>query len=188
MPNWCDNDLIVSIGRSPTKEEKTTRIYSLKRFKEFAKRHTTDAINTNQFVPYPKEFATKDKAYHKVMDEVDKLPQEERKKWFENNTPPKDGFNSGGYEWCQINWGSKWGICHSELVSEDYKRGIITYRFDSPWSPPAQVIVAMSKKFPDLEFTLKYFECGMAFKGMFKTKAGEVTYDKHGAYRGGRGG
>jgi hypothetical protein len=46
----------------------------------------------------------------------------------------------------------------------------------------------MSRRFPDLTFTLRYWEGGAAFKGVFKAKGGETIVDKCGDYRGPRGG
>jgi hypothetical protein len=46
----------------------------------------------------------------------------------------------------------------------------------------------MSKKFPDLEFDLRYFERGAEFNGVYRCKAGDVTDDRTGDYFGSRGG
>jgi len=173
MPNWCECDLII------TGKEK-----ELKAFVEFAKGEEEDnnereAIMTTKFVPYPKEHAD---------------IQKEIEDWHKANPGktewdgPKDWFNRGGRDWCIKNWGTKWGICHSELVEEDYKYEEITYAFDSAWSPPEPIILAMSKKFPELTFRMTYFEQGCQFNGIYECKAGEVLNEETGKYWGNRGG
>jgi len=102
----------------------------------------------------------------------------------------KDGFNSGGYEWCNENWGTKWGICNAELINDnDYdETKELGYSFETAWSPPFPVVLEMSKLFPNLEFDLRYFEGGNGFNGLFVCKKGKVETDKQGDYFGSRGG
>ena len=102
----------------------------------------------------------------------------------------QDGFNSGGYDWCVKNWGTKWGI-YSAVLKETKlagKRSKVAYTFRSAWSPPLPVINAMSIKFPQLKFKLKYYERGVGFKGTFEVQAGQVSAEKQESYRGSRGG
>lgn len=102
----------------------------------------------------------------------------------------KDGFNSGGYEWCCNNWGTKWGIYDAVILSENFKKkvGTIKYKFLSAWSPPLPVIKAMSEQFPSLTFKLKCYECGMQFQGTFIIKNGKELIHKYSQYSGSRGG
>jgi len=109
--------------------------------------------------------------------------------------PPyiKDGFNSGGYEWCIKNWGTKWGICNAELGNADYISADsisyeLEYTFDTAWSPPTPIVKKMSEMFPSLTFTLKYFEGGGGFNGLYVCEKGEVIRDLTGDYFGNRGG
>ena len=53
----------------------------------------------------------------------------------------------------------------------------LRYSFDTAWTPPQGVIIAMSKKFPELKFELYYEECGNAFCGDFICEKGKVTLD-----------
>ena len=104
----------------------------------------------------------------------------------------KDGFNSGGYDWCLQNWGTKWGICDSEKQEEYGWEGKedkeVMYKFQTAWSPPNPIILRMSKLFPDLEFEMRYFEGGGGFNGIYRCKNGEVQRDEQGDYFGDRGG
>ena len=169
MPNHVDNDFWV-----------TGDLTSLLEFEEFAKEPMHDGesvLSANKFVPYPTAFK-----------EADDAAAIEREK---GNWAVKDGFNSGGYDWCLENWGTKWGIYDAVLVHKHagVRKGSLKYRFNSAWSPPIPVILAMSKKYPSLKFTLKYYEGGMGFKGDFVAADGAVFVDEYYTnYRGHRGG
>ena len=101
-----------------------------------------------------------------------------------------DGFNSGGYDWCCSNWGSKWGISDSSLPDEEYdeKVGKLFYGFQSAWSPVGPLIIKMSEMFPKLLFNYKYYEGGGGFRGIFICKAGNVKKSKQYDYKGWKGG
>lgn len=98
------------------------------------------------------------------------------------------------YTWCINNWGTKWDTRSGEQVSFDEVevRGKqlwqADYTFLSAWSPPTNAFLRISMDYPSLEFTLKYWECGAGFKGIFKCKNGRVYKDTYSAYSGDRGG
>lgn len=163
-----DGDLYIN---GPEKE--------IQMFKEFAKGKNDDgtdnAIVTSNFIPYPKKFEQQDtdaREYHKKHG------------WGKDS--PKDGFNSGGYNWCVKEWGSKWGISNAELV-DDTKESL-QYSFDSAWSPVRPVVTKMGELFPELEFRYTYFECGCQFNGQLIVEKGKVTSDEQARYFGDRGG
>jgi hypothetical protein len=89
-------------------------------------------------------------------------------------------FNEG-------HWGTKWNACYfTPLVNATDTRADID--FCTAWSPPRPVVVELSKLFPTLAFTLKYWEGGGGFRGLLRTKAGEVRATATYMYRGPRGG
>ena len=53
------------------------------------------------------------------------------------------------YEWCVKNWGTKWNGCDSWLEDD-------ILHFDTAWSPPIPVLIALSKKYPNNEFYLEF--------------------------------
>ena len=63
------------------------------------------------------------------------------------------------YEWCIVNWGTKWEACDLELSD-----GIIT--FETAWSPATPIVEKLATSFPMLTFTYKYFEPGISLAGM----------------------
>lgn len=165
MPNHVSQDLIIK-GNSDVLNE----------FIIFAKEND-NILSANKFIPYPEEYSL-----------LDEQANEARKN---KDYSVKDGFNSGGYQWCISNWGTKWGIYGAELVSSklENKSGRLKYYCESAWSPPIPVIIAMSEKFPSLHFTLKYFERGMGFKGILIVQDGMVLENSSSnSYHGSRGG
>ena len=172
MPNWCECDL--SIRLIGDKEDK--QMVEFKKFKDLAETKQgkeTNALDTEKFIPYPEKF--------REMDKEAKDRNVNKKGEY-----IKDGFNSGGYEWCGENWGTKWGICEAELVDMDSWE--LTYTFRCAWSPCLPVIKKMSEMFPKLRFELRYFEQGQGFNGLFVCEKGEILMDKQGDYFGDRGG
>jgi hypothetical protein len=159
MPNWCECDLSVS----GPKEE-------LKRFRETV-RSGWGPLDFNRIVPYPEEFWKADYNSKKVRERLGK--------WI------PDGFNYGGISWCEHNWGCKWNA--HEVIAEERKRSLF-YGFETPWSPPLPVILKASEMFPGLRFSLRYYERGVGFQGVFAAKGGKVLKDERKGYRGPRGG
>ena len=155
-------------------------------------------LDENNFIPYPKEYDNPDKARKKAIEEFNKLPKEEQQKRYrEGNTPHriKDGFNSGGIGWCIEHWGTKWGLCDVEITDEStYNKGkpdeekTVDFEFQTAWRPPIPVIVKMGEMFPELDFTLRYFEMGMEFNGILEIEKGETKRAEEASYFGHRGG
>ena len=172
MPNHCDNDLYV---RGP-KAAVTALL---------AQYVTPDGeLDCNAVLPYPAEYAAQDAAARAWMvatpAERDAL-----------GPCPKDGFNSGGYEWCCTNWGTKWGTYSAsppleQVALPGHRR--VKLNFLSAWGPPLPVVEALARLCPEVNLTLRYYECGMAFKGVLKVRGREVLEASEGNYTGTRGG
>ena len=180
MPNWCENDLTVE-GPKEVIEE----------FLRFAAGENPpddgeSRFDFNQFIRYPEEFQKLDDAAKAWLKEHEGRPDYDWRKC------PKDGFNSGGYEWRIANWGTKWPAFHVEMEGPttecDGKTVEVVFHFDTAWSPPLPVIKNAAERYPALSFDLRYFECGCCFHGVFRCKGGEVEEDESGEYFGSRGG
>lgn len=77
------------------------------------------------------------------------------------------------YEWSLKNWGCKWNASNTYL-SQDRK----VIEFETPWAPCIPIIVALSKKYPELEITYEYAEEQIAYyTGMMVIKGGEIIMD-----------
>ena len=174
MPNWCVNKLYVTgpkadkarffwhAAKGPSLEA------ALKARLEGEK--LDELLDFNHFIPYPEEYAKADAAYHKAGGIAG---------YGTNHV--KDGYNHGGYEWCVRNWGTKWGAC--ETTSKSW--GL---QFRTAWGPPLPIINAMAKCYPTLTFTLKYFERGAGFQGVYTMKGEECLKNVQDSYSGNLGG
>ena len=165
MPNWCENDLVIKAKSKKDLDEIISFISNKKGDLDF-----------NKIIPYPDEYAEKDKM-------ADKMRKEGKK------NIPSDGYNSGGYQWCITNWGTKWNACSdSEEVKPAIKGNVAMYGFSTAWSPPEPIIIALGKKFPKANFSLKFYEGAMGFSGCLSMINGKIRTQSTYKYSGRRGG
>ena len=152
MPNWCENDLTVE-GPTEVIEE----------FLKFAAGESP--FDFDRFIPYPEEF--------RRLDEVAEAWDREHagRPDYDWRARPKDGFNSGGYDWCVANWGTKWPASRVELegpVSRyPGKTAEVVFHFDTAWSPPKPVIEKAAKLYPALRFRTPLFRVRLLFQRAF---------------------
>lgn len=93
----------------------------------------------NVLIPYPEHF--------KVLD--DRVTALEKEVGFAAAMSVKDGYNSGGYEWCIANWGTKWN-------AYDIGFGYDEAYFQTAWRTPLPIWAELSKRFPDLQLEVEY--------------------------------
>lgn len=159
MPNHCHNDLYIC-GTQEAVQALLTAIASEDRLIDF-----------NKIIPYPENF-------RKLDEECEVLGYA----GFAEKYGPraKDGYNSGGYEWCTENWGTKWNAYHQ--VRRDYEGPCIT--FQTAWTPPVKVIQALAAKHPEVTLRLEWFECGVGSAGgcTFFSKSDHEDYEAEGEW------
>jgi Ferredoxin-like domain in Api92-like protein len=173
MPNHCDADLTVT-GPADV-------------VGEFLARYVTKAdgtlLNLDAIRPYPAKLKEMDRIAHEWDD-----AHPDGKPWRER---PKDGFNSGGYDWCIENWGTKWGCYKTHGCSTPLEKiddGVILH-FSTAWSPfRLDLLQAVSQRLPALRFQYDYYEQGMGFQGHVTVTGGRILVDEEGTYDGERGG
>lgn len=181
MPNWCDCEVTIK-GRPTVLKGLVDKVCS-------ADETSGQLIlDTNKIIPYPEEYRIPDEAHEKWFN----AHYNQEKHTLEGNLDeaPKDGFNNGGYDWCIKHWGTKWGICHCELLASelDGKVGTLKYNFDTAWSPPLPLMKALSEMFPDVTVSISYWECGAGFRGRIRYRKGECISKMRADYKGNRGG
>ena len=98
MPNWCENDLTVEGPKGAVEE-----------FIKFVAGESP--FDFNKFVPYPEEFKRLDDAAEAWDKEHAGRPD------YDWRARPKDGFNSGGYEWRVKHWATSCPNSHSTTHS-----------------------------------------------------------------------
>lgn len=139
-----------------------------------------DGFDFNKLIAYPERFASRD-ADRKLLSHDEMIAK--YGSW-------EDGYNTGGYDWCISNWGTKWNAY--QVVRRDYGQMCIT--FQTAWGPPRQIIHALHERFPKLSISLEYFEMGMGFCGgmtfYYREYDGTCDADEWHSdeYRGRRGG
>ena len=101
-------------------------------------------------------------------------------------THTMEGFNSGGYQWCLANWGTKWGFYDARR--EDLSPTKVVYHFNTAWSPAVQLVDRLASLFPLLAFKWDYFEGGMGFQGHVVYDNGTALSRREDSYSGHRGG
>ena len=119
MPNWCENDLTIE-GKLDKLQEFRERLRGVNRNGE------ETPLNEDALIPYPEKFKEMDKVAAQYLKEH---PGE----W---QNAPKDGFNSGGYEWCIEHWGtSRDRSCRSMAMMKArwYTNSIPPGRRPYPW-------------------------------------------------------
>ncbi len=97
---------------------------------------------------------------------------------FKSIAPPQYPEDPDGIGWGVISaqndaWGTKWDLNDDE--SKDAAKSLLDYGyalFDTAWSPPINVILALSKMFPEADFRLSYTEQGMGFYGIAQFSGG----------------
>ncbi|MER9937434.1 hypothetical protein [Mesorhizobium sp. M0088] len=78
------------------------------------------------------------------------------------------------YDWSIANWGTKWNSYDFELVSEDP----FQFLFQTAWSFPEPVFVALAKRYPTLQFECLSFDEGWNFAatGFFNPTDGKPDW------------
>lgn len=203
MPNWCDNDLY---------------IYGKGRFEIADAIASSDrVIDFEKVVPMPAELReiptgsltadaevllgwrdAESMLAWKWVKEAAITSVEELKAYLVKTYPELPGLAekmktlkaelgySDWYEWSCAKWGTKWNADNGGVRYDQRTRIHLT--FLTAWSPPWPIVDALSEKYPDTKFSLRYYECGMGFKGWYARKGAKVLGDVHERYRGRRGG
>lgn len=160
MPNWCSNSITIYGDKADIK--------ALANLLKTGK----SPFDFELFIPYPEKYAVLDKIAKTAHDELMKKYKSGDEVDF--GSLPRDGYNHGGYDWCCVNWGTKWNACDA-LVDIDRHGESMTIEMDTAWSPPIPVIAKMAEMFPKLSVHLNYEEPGMCFAGNASFCKGKCT-------------
>ena len=84
---------------------------------------------------------------------------------FWNIVSPEDNmiksWHESWYIWSLENWGCKWDASECECDQIEYpdreEKGV-SYTFSTPWGPPNEAIINISKQYQEIEFNLVYEE------------------------------
>jgi len=80
-------------------------------------------------------------------------------------------------EWCDNNWGTKWGDCETMLWQDGDTR--IYGQYNTAWGPLSVGFwETVSAEFKSLRIAIGYREEGMQFEGAYSFYGGECYYEK----------
>ena len=194
MPNWVENILII---------EGNNKV--LNKFVKFAKSRIKgdgeekpyiQPLDFSKFIPYPKKRIHQDKikelAYDlSHTDDKEKFIKERKisskalKEVMLYNLTDETNKDSVEYllGWHTTHWGTKWNSrCYGKNPTKVDKNTYI-YTFETAWSPPIQIIDAMTAKFPNLTFTFLYGEPGNYFSGRLRINSKNVIESVQSKYK-----
>ena len=172
MPNWCENELTIS-GRSGV----LACLVAIKEEPDEGNDGQPRYIDFQRIVPMPGGLAPD----AEEMDEQSILAETGCRDWDEwRDGTPENAYNDG-------HWGTCQNACYfGPPINATDRRADLA--FETAWSPPSPVIIALSKQFPTLNFTLRYWECGCGFSGILRVRNGCILRNDRFDYGGSRGG
>ena len=177
MPNWTFNDLKVETTEwmyKDKKEEKEAKKQldefiesSVKKEEEELSEKGEERVFSFQgVVPMPKELQITSPAHtdeEKAQAEIN-LKKYGAKDW---------------YDWCNLNWGTKWDASDSYISDEGrdekWEEYFIRIAFDTAWCPPYEYLHKATQKYPLLRFTCQVEEESNAFLGNLICQWGKLV-------------
>ena len=177
MPNWTFNDLKVETTEwlYEDKKEKKEAEKQLDEFiessvkkeeEELSEKGEERVFSFQGVVPMPKELQITSPAH---TDEEKAQAEINEKKY-----GAKDW-----YDWCNLNWGTKWDACNSHISDEGrdekWEEYFIRIAFDTAWCPPYEYLHKATQKYPLLRFTCQVEEESNAFLGNLICQWGKLV-------------
>lgn len=175
MPNWSFNSLSISGNPDEIAQVKfqVSQPFS-KDYLDFSDDFNNPTIKTVQYDNPVFAFwnvirPTDLEAYIKQPDNT--LPIEEQLRFKGNDW----------YSWNNKHWGTKWDVAVRN--DEEYPETVLLeggvddhliYNFNTAWAPPEEVVMELSRQYPNLTFDMEYEE-ETGWGGEFVYKAGEIV-------------
>ena len=97
------------------------------------------------------------------------------------------------YDWSIENWGTKWNAGEASMTRGNMSSGehsgktALVYRFDTAWSAPLPILLALQRKFPVLLFVLAWadedtgYNCGRVQTFVGKTDSWDIYEPEEGS-------
>lgn len=102
--------------------------------------------------------------------------EKERPKALELGAKVKENIEKYGctswYEWSVKHWGTKWNSYDCMVLGDPGQPEVL--KFETAWSPPIPVMIALSAKFPEAKLHLYYADEGGGFLGFSVFKGGAI--------------
>lgn len=165
MPNWCNNNLVVT----GDKKERDAFVQRVTLSPEAQKERGQYYEILAQLYPTPQELIETRAGVFADEEEQKKLKEKQK------SNVEKYG-QKDWYDWNIARWGTKWS--DSETFMDAHDDEMTVFSFQSAWSPPCEGIAHISEMFPNLTFVLTYDEAGMGFFGAMKARNGEYVNEE----------
>jgi len=170
MPNWCYNSTAIHGDH-----ETLTKFVDAITVKDGITVHG-DEIATDEKVKYdltllhpvPEELRIRSVFFSNDTDDPEHL---ELTKQYEANIA-KYGHRDW-YDWSVENWGTKWSPRIDDYEIDIYEGRVVSFSYDTAWSPPTGLLRKISEIFPTLVITNTFDEEGMGFWGCEAFHAGK---------------
>lgn len=89
---------------------------------------------------------------------------------------------SDWYDWCNMNWGTKWGDYHTDLSHYNEGDTMATFTYTTAWGPGVNGLIGISREYPNLVFVNSYEEGGCELVGSFGVANGDLLSDVEGKF------
>lgn len=163
MPNWCSNNIVVT--------------GDINKLVEFDNKFKAEHIVYSDYDESDESEISYDKTKYEIclVDGLKVLKTKVEGYSLENFVSMPEEYAIQWYKWRTTNWGTKWDVADfSEdiLGLADESEPYVAYCFNTAWSPCEQVVEAMAKEFPELNFEFTYDEEVMCYAGLKKYSGG----------------
>jgi hypothetical protein len=145
MPNWCDNEVVIS--GSPEVLTEIDNIIS----------QNPEGFEMNDFLPIPKEL---------VDSQASGTTENFTKALAGDTTVEYDNW----YDWSIANWGTKWDV-RDVYRSNDVGQILLTY--NTAWAPNVNFWAQFTEKYP-VKVEHRYYEEGVCFIGEATIENGQI--------------
>ena len=151
MPNWVFNTLIIEGNK-----ENIDNVRSVLNT-PFSREHENWDVKEQKMIAQTINYSNPVFSFWNIIRPIDLVEYAKQ--------PAHDLTNGNDwYSWNIRNWGTKWDVAvldnssYNDTEIEEIREDVISYRFNTAWSPPIQAIEKLSIQYPKLELTLSYEE------------------------------
>ena len=166
MPNWCENNLVITGPQATLKEFLTVAELP----------HASKSVEFNNDT---KVWENKDVLYTTLFWNFIHPEDEFLDLYYTNQSSDINALN--WYQWNIRNWGVKWDVDFNDIeVVDDDEPDTLILKFDTAWTFPAEFLIEVSRQYPTLSFENEYVEEGMGFQGLIQFDNGTYTVIRDG--------
>lgn len=186
MPNWCNTTMTV-IGPKD----------DIMSFVNGVQKEDGELMIIKTYMPCPKDlYITSTETYEEIPHKWNEFvkdgtwtQEEYDRRVSENNellARQKENIAKYGvkdwYDWQYINWGTKWGDCHTEIVDPPREEGghwMVSYNFQTAWGTATKAWCEISRNFPRCLFRFDSDEEAGFFAGVEYIAQGNVVFENY---------